>query len=332
MESHNIVKTILDLIENPNIERTSALDNDLDDFFQLDIKNTENIIKNLDESAYVGLDPRALLTSYVDYYQILKSIEINETLVDLGAGYSRGSIISQFLKLGSCISLEYVKQRVLSAQNSLELINGDISSIRCVDLREASIPDEKYYFLYFPKGPVLYKILMSLFELAKTSPRYLFVCESHGDVMEYLDMFSNIEKVAAMDVSQPRHKNEIVKYKITPLPKELNYKEYLAEFLLCHSKENLFLVIDCSFHNFDGPIKWYVPIGEVELIIHNAKQCLYYKDSRIIELDGEESLSKIISDEKISEYYKSQKSFKKLFSHVNSFYIESNNSEIMKVN
>lgn len=195
------------------VERVCELDQRLDNFFGLSIKKTESSLKSNDPFEYVGLNGHALQTSYLDYFQIFNFIGNNATLVDVGAGYCRGSLLAKHLGY-SCISIEVVNERT---EKALTIID-DKTKIYTNDITDQKfkIPIGDYYFLYLPQGKVLYQTLKKIKEVAKNKTVKLIVIESHGDVLDYLiyqnEWLKNIS--CSLKTSTPRHNNNIYVFEV----------------------------------------------------------------------------------------------------------------------
>lgn len=191
--------------DDPDIvNQVIALDQKIDSFFGLRHQVVEQTIKSQNHEEYQGLSIEALQTSYLDYYQMFKLIGKDSMLVDIGAGYCRGTILAQHLDY-KCISIEIVKERVEAARNLLkypsEIIQTDICDPTFI------LPIANYYFLYLPQGRVLYQALKKIKDNHKDQVAKLIVIESHGDVVDYLKLQKNWLKEASLDLktSSARH-------------------------------------------------------------------------------------------------------------------------------
>ena len=154
----------------------------LDQFFGIDPIAIENSFQTEEkDETYRGLflNPEALFTSYKDYQNILETLQENETLVDIGAGIGRGSLIAPSLNR-KCLSLEVVKERIKAsnANNQEDLIH--------IDLLKEPLPQANAYFLYQPVGNFLFHILGQLLRFSAQRKIKLFVIESHGDLIPFL--------------------------------------------------------------------------------------------------------------------------------------------------
>lgn len=255
-------------------EEVIAFNKELDDFFYVSIEDTEKTIDSPNKNVYTGTELEALLTPYCDYYQMICDIPKGECLVDLGAGYSRGTLLASFLELSPVLSLEINLSRVLAAQLALASINGKKEEIRNADIG-SEILEAYGYYLYFPKGEVLYKILNQLFEISKRREVYLYVCESHGDVQEFLSISVQIEPVKEFTNSLPRHRDKIVKYRLSPLKEDESFNNDLFGWFLQNYQKDLIVTL-----NYRSPLdgeyyQWPIPIVRLELILYVGEVALY---------------------------------------------------------
>jgi hypothetical protein len=319
---------IHEILAKPDLSEVLNFDEKLDLYFKIDIKKIEEKVTGHEDSIYPGLDPRALLTSYIDYYQILSDIPDGEELIDLGAGYCRGTILSEFLKLSKCKSIEIVESRVCVAQNCLKEIGADLGQIIKGDLLTIPIPKAYGYFLYYPKSESLYKIMRDLFEKSKVQVCYLYVCESHGDVIDYIEMFSTIKKVKEFKVSQPRHRDFIVKYEINPVVEKIEWQTHLPEWLLFNTNENISFTLKLKHSYFEDYVSWIIPTKEVELILYKGERSLYDKTGRIIFIEGNEPIENIEERTSSVNDWMQSNEFKKFIYHQGAYYQELSSGEI----
>jgi len=206
-------KEIQNLIGNGGQSNLSSsilgLDKKLDEHFGIDYDRSEKEILSTNEDLYIGLESGALLTSYLDYYQILNDLELGQILVDIGAGYCRGSLLSK-----DCISVEVVAERVLTAKSSLLNLDRDPSCIIQADLLDPNyrLPRGDAYFLYVPTGNLLNSFLRKCIEQNITA--LFYVIESHGDFNTILSVYQEFiqELDSKLQCSLPRHDSTIRKY------------------------------------------------------------------------------------------------------------------------
>jgi hypothetical protein len=77
------------------------------------------------------------------------------------------------------------------------------ASIISADLLSAEIPEADVYFLYFPTGPVLDRVLEELYRAQKFFR--LLAIESHGDLLPRLELESFLQLQEEIPLKSPRH-------------------------------------------------------------------------------------------------------------------------------
>ena len=157
-----------------------------------------------DEAFYHGIERRALLTSYLDYYRILKDIPKGETLIDLGAGYCRGTLLSEYLNLSRCISIELDQLKTKQAKE----FNGS-GDIICTSILDFNHEPYNYFFLYFPVNDVLIEFIKKILLRSRNAVFYLI--ESHGDLVDLFLSFDSFNLESKLPLSSQRHKDHIYK-------------------------------------------------------------------------------------------------------------------------
>lgn len=315
---------IEELIKNKNHLEVIEFDKKLDHFFFSNISQIENQISHSDDAAYAGLNEVALLTSYLDYYQILQSLPVGGSIVDLGAGYCRGTLLSEYIGLNKCISIEYVPERVKHAQDSLKRISNNNKLIKLRDLSREKIPEAHAYYLYFPKGEVLDQILINLFSQINQYGKDLYVCESHGDLIEYLKIFSNLIVVDEFKSSLPRHWPNIVKFRVNKVNKNISREENLGLWWLFNRAKDYSFVIDFYHNTLEKKIDWIVRFKDVELIVYNGKVAFHHISGRIILISDNEPIKSIIEKHLMFPGLEDFTKFKKLLFDKNFIYEDNN--------
>lgn len=272
--SHFIFENIL------TTEEVLAFDRECDDYFALQPNLTETLVKDSRESAYEGIDPRALLTSYVDYFKILSCLSKHETLVDIGAGYCRGSLLSCELNLAPCLSIEFVQLR---AQRALDLLGQKVIFIQ--NLENHPLPKADSYYLYFPRGKVLDQILKQII----TFQADIFVCESHGDVMDYLDGLGFVKR-SSFRAALPRHHSHIVRYSAPEQKVGLSWNDQLPLWMLYH-QEDIFVV---DYTCMGEQVEWLIPVKSAQWFIYHSKPALRLDSGRIVLISGRERIKSVV--------------------------------------
>lgn len=157
-----------------------------------------------------GLTADALYTSFADYYTLLTHplIRPGDTLVDLGAGVGKATLLARTLNLDlSVLSLEYVRERHLAGVQALERLQLPTHEMICCDLMTTPVPVADHYFIYLPTGVLLAKILAELRERAQTHSFFVWVIESHGDLIPTLMNFAPFLKLHSERIVLESHRH-----------------------------------------------------------------------------------------------------------------------------
>ena len=151
-----------------------------------------------DPSSTKGLTPEALCTSADDLVRICSHPLVHGTWIDLGSGYGHTvKFYREAFPGRRAIGIEKEEARIAVAKKLAadgEFIQGD--------LLHTDIPDGDTYFLYFPQGHVLDRILS---ELARKNSFSLVVIESHGDLFPRLDKETWFSCRAEIPLQSARH-------------------------------------------------------------------------------------------------------------------------------
>lgn len=154
--------------------------------------------------AYQGIRPEALYTSHEDLKQIFSHELIQGTFLDLGCGSGEtclyyGSLFPERQSIGIEFQTERLKVgeefKIANSLHHVSLIQGDLLKIE--------IPEADTYFLYFPTGPVLDRVLTTLY--AGQKPFRLVAIESHGDLFSRLELENWLSLQAEIPLSSQRH-------------------------------------------------------------------------------------------------------------------------------
>lgn len=300
-----VLKKLKKQSKNSNVEEILNTDQLIDEYLGLDYEVGELEVDQSLEELYSGIDIRALQTSYLDYYQIFQNMDDEHILVDLGAGYCRGSLLANYIPKRKCISLELSDSRLNQALKVEEKFEFPKSIQKC-NLLIDPIPHGNSYYLYFPLGRVMYQIIRALLVRRGSC---VFVCESHGDVIPLFNRLPWFRQVSNFKASLPRHNDRIYKYEIVEAG-EINWKnDFIAWYI---SNENQKLLIH---HKLFHPILkeslvWIIPISETSLEFVNESFYLKDKHNRIINIQKDEPIINIekasdsIHQEFIKEYLK----------------------------
>lgn len=167
-------------------------------------KDAETLVSD-DPASYRGLSPEALCTDPEDILAIISDPLIQGDWIDLGSGYGH-TVLTYAEKFPDrkAIGVEKELPRIEVARNissdlglSSEFIQGDL--LHC------EIPDGKVYFLYFPQGHILDRILSVLMRKPLIT---LVAIESHGDLFERLDREEWLHLSKTIQLKSQRHNQE----------------------------------------------------------------------------------------------------------------------------
>lgn len=157
--------------------------------------------KNL---SYRNLLPEALYTSSEDFETIFSSSFIHGTFVDLGCGAGLGCLqYAERFPERQAIGVDIEEARIrhgLKLMQDLELKNVELKTL---SLLESFIPDGDTYFLYFPTGHILDRILTELYN--KNLNFTLIAIESHGDLLPRLELETWLKPVEEVPLLSERH-------------------------------------------------------------------------------------------------------------------------------
>lgn len=166
------------------------------------IKIEQEVSSNL--LSYRNLLPDALYTSREDFEAIFSSSHICGTFVDLGCGVGLGCLQYAYRfpdRQATGVDIEEARiNHGLKIMNEMNLKNVEL---KICDLLESSLPLGDTYFLYFPTGHVLDKVLSDLYD--KKEIFTLIAIESHGDLLPRLELESWLKLVEEIPLSSQRH-------------------------------------------------------------------------------------------------------------------------------
>ncbi len=138
------------------------------------------------EGSYAGLQQEALLTSSADYRSIFMAIPRASHYLELGSGYGVGPLIYHHLYPDSHatgIEFEFARfEASILLRDQLKFNRVDFIH---ADLLTCELPQADLYFLYFPTGHVLDRILYLLG--TRLTSFLLIAIESHGDLFARLE-------------------------------------------------------------------------------------------------------------------------------------------------
>lgn len=228
-------------------------------------------IESLVQDEYPDLHPDALNTSYSDYYQILESIPNGQTLVDLGAGLGRGSLLSCLLGTNNCYSVEIVRERHLQLRSALAAFDQEYLALQ-MDLRCGEIPKAENFYIYFPKGEVFYHILRELIKRKSN----LYICEAHGDLIPFMELFSKTFRlVGEIPLHMPRHHPTINIYKTCG---EL-FEEGFPSWYLKNFDSDIIITVKFNHLVLDREVLMFLPIRYFDLVNYSSRLGLQHRIS-----------------------------------------------------
>jgi hypothetical protein len=149
---------------------------------------------SLDEEEAYGdghTGPEALYTDYRDLLIIhndLKEREIT-SFADLGAGNCRSKILFDFLHSPFIsAAYEFAHERIEGAKKCYRQLNlKDEKNFFNQDLRKSDLSSYESFLLYLPVGETLDHVIEKLKVLSQRRAPLLYVIESHGDLIPYLE-------------------------------------------------------------------------------------------------------------------------------------------------
>ncbi len=272
-------------------------DRKFDSYFNIEYQKVEQAITNTDESTYQGIEDSALSTSYLDYFQMYTDISQGESLVDLGAGYCRGTLLFNALGDKRCISVEREALRSRAAVLKCE------NDILIADLLDENfrIPLAENYFIYLPVDKVLYSIFKKI--IGQKIEANFYVIESHGDLIDFFQFHKElfVEQEFNIKTSLPRHRPFIYKFKSKIVSNEKISNLTIDNLSLWHLYNNdkdIDLKISSTIPGSKLTREWRSSIKGSHLIRYNNRLCLSLENpSRIIDFgNGDQILSIIKKD------------------------------------
>ena len=185
-------------------------------FFGLNHSMAEESVSTSEPNLYRNLMAEAFSTPFEDYHSIFNDLPEGERLVDLGAGYGKGTLLAEGLGLsGRCLSLEIDPDRVKHAKKLARNSGLDEKLFQLFDLTKEAIPLSDSYLVYLPLGELIFQPIERL--LMKKHSCVFYVVESHGDLV---DFFENAPLWFKLDSILPsrskRHREGIFKFRFTP--------------------------------------------------------------------------------------------------------------------
>lgn len=159
--------------------------------------------------AYQGLSKEALYTSQEDFYRIFSHPLVKGSFVDLGCGTGESCLLyGTLFPDRKALGIEFQNERLVEGKKFVQDLELKNVTLLEGDLLHDRLPEGDHYFLYFPTGPVLDRILSELYE--RKAFFHLIVIESHGDLIPRLRKENWLKEEATIPLSSPRHHPEAI--------------------------------------------------------------------------------------------------------------------------
>lgn len=173
--------------------------------------------------SYQGLSFEALYSSRADYLRLFEHPLVQGTFVDLGCGAGEGCLLyGALFPERQAVGVEFEESRLRYGQEFAEQYKLSNVKLFKSDLLNGEIPVGDTYFLYFPTGMVLDRILHVLYHRQKKFT--LLAIESHGDLLPRLGRENWLEHKGSIPLSSQRHHSEANIY-------QRNFKERCSSLI-----------------------------------------------------------------------------------------------------
>lgn len=182
--------------------------------------------------SYKNLSAEALYTSVEDLREIFKHPLINGKFLDLGCGQGMAPLLyGNLFPDRASAGIEFESERLKVGELFRKEHDLENVSLIHADLLTTSIPRADTYFLYFPTGPVLDRLLTELYK--RNHSFTLIAIESHGDLLPRLDLENWLTQKGEIPLKSCRHHPSARIYQRnfsqrpdTSLPFTLSYQNY----------------------------------------------------------------------------------------------------------
>lgn len=197
------------------------------------------------EEAYAdGLTgSEALYTSYKDLLTIYQDIKQRglKSFADLGAGHCRSKIFFDFIGAPfQSYAYELVPERIAGAKDcyqnlGLSFTQGFIEG----DVTKKDLTDHDAFLLYLPVGPTLEILVNKFKELSCSKNIYLYVIESHGDLIDYLkDSLGPLRLRKSYPLHSQRHLPELYVFELESCLQQISDEQNLKKAALKELEKN----------------------------------------------------------------------------------------------
>ena len=188
--------------------------------------------------SYKGLTAEALLTSAEDFERIFRALPQIQTWVEPGSGQGLGPVL--FAKLNPKAKSVGIEFELARYEASLTLKKTEaLSNVTFIhgDLLTTELPPGDSYFLYFPTGMVLDKILHQLGQF--TQKVRIVAIESHGDLLPRLRKETWLKEVLQIPLNGQRHSPNAVVFEGTgPQTPSLHDVSFHERYLLIEDQNS----------------------------------------------------------------------------------------------
>lgn len=271
-------------VKDPNIFNKIC-----NEFFQYDYESIENKLttSQADPQLYLTetLREEALNTSWYDYYQLITCSR--KKVLDVGSGYSKGTLLALTLGYNHFHSVEFVKERVQWAIDKAKELNLDISLFQCANALSIDLSSYDNFLIYQPTGRLLSEFIN---KLSVNENKEVWAIESHGDLIFRLEGDPRlINKEPLLTLSSKRHDQIVYSFKTknSPLTPILKFEN-------CLYSEKYIEVSD--YNSIYGSFKWITSTKNAVIDYINGNATLEINKKRIVlkkELDSLKFISKL---------------------------------------
>lgn len=175
------------------------------ELFQFDHAQIEAKVEKK-ESLYPGLSLEALYTDLEDLYQIQTHPLVSGEWCDLGSGVGMSALLYAHLyPTRKSFGIELSTSRHEAGVQEKLRLNLRNAELIHASMLDCPIPTAATYFLYFPTGHVLDRLLD---QLSQKDNFILVAIESHGDLFARLDLEPNLKCLNSLKLKSKRHHPE----------------------------------------------------------------------------------------------------------------------------
>lgn len=250
--------------------------------------NQVEISTDKTENSYLGLSYEALYTSKEDLELIFNDKNVTGTFLDLGCGQGQ-TVLYYAIKFPDrkALGIEFQKSRFdfsVSIQDEFEIKNVHLIMD---NLLSCKIPKADTYFLYFPSGYILDRVLTELYE--GNNAFHLIVIESHGDLIPRIEKENWLELVQEIKLSSKRHYPKAKIYKRLFCDRDPNLRPHFFSF------QKRFLIIHDNEITWIGESFQMEWVGGDQFNLKNPPRTICWRDvKKMMCFDDFDSLTKFV--------------------------------------